>query len=85
MPPGPVSTGFFDTYVFIETLILHYAAPLVILIFNIASVVAYRRVVTNKPGERERHSKRDNQKRITLVILGVAFLYILLTLPNVFI
>ena len=56
MPPGPVSTGFFDTYVFIETLILHYAAPLVILIFNIAIVVAYRRVVTNKPGERERYS-----------------------------
>ena len=85
MPPIPASTGFFDTYVFIETLILYYAAPLVILLLNISIVVVYRRVVTNKPEELKKHSKGDNQKRITLVVLGVAFLYILLTLPNVFI
>ena len=75
-------TDSFDALVFVETLILHYIAPLILLFFNIALVIAYRRFVSNRP---KTSNNGDNQNRITLVVLGVASLYLVLTLPVLFI
>ena len=79
-PRGPSSPAF-DAFVFVETIILHYIGPAILLIFNVAIVIAYRRFVSNRPSSSK---KGDNQNRITLVVLGVASLYIVLTLPILF-
>ena len=74
----------FYIYTYIETTVLHYLAPAFVLVFNILTVVSYSRFVKKRSSLGKRHMS-DNQTKITFVVCCVAGLYILLSLPNIFV
>lgn len=79
----PYLSGLFDTYTYINTIVLHYIAPLTVIVLNTLIVVIYSR--NNKKSTSLRKSQDTfHQTKITIVVLCVAGMYVLLSLPNMF-
>ena len=76
--PGYVN--MFQKFMFFETIILHFVAPLVVMILNILIAVAYSRFLKQRSNVKS--SQTDAQKKITVVVLCVATLYVVLSIPN---
>lgn len=74
----------FFVYTFIETIILHYVCPLLLLVLNILIVVQYTRHMIQRKTLQTNRVPTKSQVKITTVVLCVAGLYILLSLPNMF-
>ena len=84
---GTVDEDYFEVffvYTYIETTILHYIAPLGVLVFNVLIIITYSRLVKQRTSVKPSQIT-DNQRKITLVVLGVASLYVMLSLPNMFV
>jgi len=73
----------FHVYTFIETVILHYICPGLLLLLNVMIVTVYSRHRKQRSSLRMNRT-RDNQLKITTIVVCVAGMYIFLSLPNMF-
>lgn len=74
----------FDKFLLFEAILLNYLAPLAVLTLNVMIVVTYSRYLKQRSTTLT-INQSDDQKKITVVVLCVAAMYILLSLPDVFI
>lgn len=81
----PAFKEVIDTVTFTETLLLHYFAPISILIINIGIVVAYSKFSKQRAKTLKPEKGSDNHAKVTVIVTCIAGLYILLSLPNVFV
>lgn len=82
-----VDPGYFETFVivmYVETAVLHYVAPLTVLVLNILTALCFSRFVRQRQSKIRSESGCDNQRRVTIIVFCVAALYLLLSLPNLF-
>lgn len=75
---------FFERFMIIETIVLHYIAPSVVLVINIMTAVAYKRFLKQRSSALKTKQAED-QKKITVLVLCVAAIFVVLSLPNLFI
>lgn len=75
----------FFVYRYFETVILLYICPAVILIINILIVIAYSRILQKKQSTLKTDKNTGGQTKVTAIVLSVAGLYILLSIPFIFI
>lgn len=76
---------FLDTFSFIETIILHFVGPSLILSLNISIYIANSRFIRQRSADLKSAQSDNSQRKITLVVLAVGGLYLILTLPNLFV
>lgn len=74
----------FITYTYVETLILHYFAPFTVLLLNILLTVFYTRFLKERRSKMKVDPSSTSQNKITVLVFCVATLYVILSLPNLF-
>lgn len=74
----------FDQFLFVEAIVLHYIAPATVLLLNGVIAIAYSRYLKQRAACL-RSNQCDDPTKITVVVLCVATMYVLLSLPNLFI
>ena len=69
----------------IETIILHYVCPVIVLVTNVLFLVALSRRLNKRDQSARPSTVNDSQNKITVLIVTVALLYVILSIPNIFI
>ena len=74
----------FDKFLIAEAVILNYLAPVTVLVLNVMIAVAYSYYLKQRSLHLQMN-QADDRTKITVVVLCVATMYVLLSLPNLFI
>lgn len=80
----PETVQFFDKFHLVETIVLHFIAPVIVLVLNILLVLAFSRFQKQRPSIKT-GKPNENQIKLNLIVVCIAGLYIILSLPNLFI
>lgn len=81
----PEYYDLFEAYTYVETLLLHYVCPVLVLCFNLLIVITLSRLRKRSVLTVNNSVLNDNQTKITIVVLCIAAFYLILSLPSVFI
>lgn len=76
---------FFEYYSYFETAMLHCMCPLTVLLLNISIAVAYSKFLRQRSSNLKSAQSIEGQNKITAVVLCVAGLYVILSLPSLLI
>ena len=83
---APPCTTYLVYVLYVETFLLRFLSPVLVLICNIAIAIAFHRVVNTKQPMSHNSASRENQlTRLTSVLLTIMILYLLLAMPDLFI
>lgn len=75
--------NLFFLMILVETVLLHYICPVVVLVTSVLILCSYSRMVKTRSSLFETTQTENNQQRkITIMVLGVAGMYVLMSLPN---
>ena len=81
-----IESWYFDVfivYTYVETVILHYICPAMVLSLNIMIAIVYARH-TKQRSSMTMSKSSSNQTKITAIVLSVAVMYIVLSMPSLF-
>ena len=81
----PEFESLFKVTSFVSNLFLHYLAPCIMLVVNIITLSAFSKYRRQRAHILRSRQNSRRQARITVVIVVVVALYLLLSLPNIFI
>lgn len=79
----PEYVDLFENFIFVQNILLHFLCPIAILVLNLGIAISYSRFKKQRSSALK--TSQSDDRKITIVVLSVATMYFVLSLPNLFI